>query len=186
MPVTLDSTVAGSAANSYVSVSEMTAFVNNRIQGATEIAWVALAVDDQKRYLIAARQQLDKAHRWLGGRVTDLTSTVPAQALEFPRVSLITRSGIDNLSGTYSIDLRVKRAQMFQTMHLVDLGVVQNVPNPQGGSVRAKLQADGVSSIGIGNTNESYNSIVGYSRFAVLCAEAEAEIQKLVRKSSPL
>jgi len=178
MPVTLDSTIAGAAANSYVDVTEMAAFVNDRIQGAAELAWVALAADDQKRYLIAAARQLDSAHRWLGGRVTDLASTTPAQALEFPRFSLVTRSGIENLSGTYVLDARVKRAQMFQALHLNWI-TIGGAPPPPGGSVRAQLQAEGVRAISIGNTSENYEGVA-----TPLCLAAENELRPLIRKSN--
>lgn len=182
MPVTLISTPADPSANSYVTTTEMTAFVNERVQGAAEVAWAALAADDQKRHLITATRMLDRAHQYLGQRVTDLDGSASPQALEFPRFGLDTRGGKANLetfrggATAYAIDARVKRAVMLQALYLVELAA-SGTPTPGSGSVRAQLQAEGVTSIQIGNTQESYN---GKGR--VLCIDAENELLPLIRR----
>jgi len=179
--VDLKYNVAGSESNSYVSRDEMTAWVDEQIPNAVINAWKALGPDDQKRFLIQACRAVDRAHEYLGQKVTDLTDET-AQALKFPRMSLMISSGDYNLNqyrngGSYIIDERVKRAQMLQALHLCKLHEIDGVDDPLGGSVREQLQAEGVTSIQIGNTSEDYNG-----KAKALCAAAEDELRPLIRR----
>jgi len=181
MSVSLDSTIAGADANSYVTLAEMTAFIENRIVCAAVTAWNTLTDDNKERYLIKACEQIDSAHRWLGSRVTDKTGD-DSQALEFPRFSLDTRGGKANIQayragGPYAIDERVKQAQMIQALYLCQKIEVDGDADPVGGSTRAKLQAEGVKSISVGNMAETYTG-----KTNALCDEAERLLRPLVRR----
>lgn len=159
MSVTIDTTVAGSSANSYITLAEMEIFVSEQIPGDAVTAWAALTDAQKNAYIVEACRQIDRAFRWAGGRVTDYTGE-DAQALCFPRVSLRTRSGKINVNNyrsgdDYEIDPRIIEAQKIQTLHLVDIIAVSG-GSALSGSTRAKLQAEGVKAITIGNTSETY------------------------------
>lgn len=175
--------VAGTDSNSYVSRDEMDDFLDECPTSAAKTAWQALSADDRKRFLILACRMIDRAHEYIGQKVSDLTGDA-AQALKFPRMSFEYAGGKANIeayrgSATYAIDGRVKRAQMIQALWLCQRMIVEAAPGPLGGSIREQLQAEGVTSISIGNTSESYD---GKGRN--LCAEAEDELRPLVRRSS--
>ena len=81
MAITLDATVGGANANTYLTLSDANAIVDGLVQDADVIAW-ASATDDQKnRALYTAAQRLDR-ERYLGARVTD------TQAMQWPRTGV--------------------------------------------------------------------------------------------------
>jgi len=179
----LIATAADPDANTYVTLAEAEALIEDRIQGDAETAWAALAAADKRRYLIQACRMIDAAHRYIGRRVTELTDE-EAQALEFPRFSFNYRGGKANIeayrsAGDYEIDKRVKKAQVAQAIHLVWQVEVSGVGGPvPGGGTRAMLQAEGVAEIGIGNTREKYSG-----KANALCPEAENWLRPLIRRS---
>jgi len=81
MAITLDATVGGANANTYLTLSDADDIVDGLVEDSDVIAW-ASATDDQKnRALYTAAQRLDR-ERYLGARVTD------TQALQWPRTGV--------------------------------------------------------------------------------------------------
>ena len=183
MAVALNHTAADPEANSYVSINEMDQFVEERPGGADKTAWKALSLNNQERWLIQAALLIDRAHYYIGRKITDLTGAA-AQSLEFPRASLDYAGGRNNLelyregSDAWQVDPRVKRATMAQALFMVYQSAAAGAPLPMGGTVRAQLQAEGVTDISIGNTSESYNG-----KAAGLCPEAEGYLRPLIRRA---
>lgn len=75
MPVTVDSTVGGASANSFASVAEFAAYMNNRLNSS---AYSSASVDDQAKSLIEATRDLNVL-AYSSRKATD------AQALQWPR-----------------------------------------------------------------------------------------------------
>lgn len=75
MPVTLDPTVGGAAANTFVALAEALTYHGNRLNAG---AWSVASTDDQSRALIEATRELSTMV-WQGARATD------TQALSWPR-----------------------------------------------------------------------------------------------------
>jgi Putative DnaT-like ssDNA binding protein len=75
VPVTLDATVGGAAANTFATDAEADAYIGNRLNSG---AWSAASGDDQARALIEATRELSTMI-WQGSRATD------TQALSWPR-----------------------------------------------------------------------------------------------------
>ena len=185
MSIVIDATVAGANANSYVTLAEMENFMAETIPGAVKTAWNALGDEPKKAYLIQAAKQIDRwprtlapPRRWKGWRVTNATGA-DDQALEHPRVSRETWSGSYNIDRTADpiVDRHVKDAQLEQCRYLVRVGEVDGAPDPGGPSVREKLQAEGVTSINIGNTAETYNG-----QYSSLCQAAESLLKPLITR----
>jgi hypothetical protein len=75
VPVTLDPTVGGASANTFVALAEAVTYHGNRLNAG---AWAAASTDDQSRALIEATRELSTMI-WQGSRATD------TQALSWPR-----------------------------------------------------------------------------------------------------
>lgn len=75
MPLALDATVGGAAANSYATVEDADEALDYRVGAA---AWSGLAADDKIRALVTATRDLDTLE-FIGVRATS------TQALEWPR-----------------------------------------------------------------------------------------------------
>ena len=84
MTVTLDATLAGANANSYISVADATTYFGNRLDSAD---WVAASADNKAASLITATTWLDTVE-FYGER----SSTT--QALKWPRTD-VTCDGIE-------------------------------------------------------------------------------------------
>ena len=81
MAITLDATVGGANANTYLTLSDANAIVDGLVEDNDVVAW-STATDDQKnRALYTAAQRLDR-ERYLGARATD------TQALQWPRTGV--------------------------------------------------------------------------------------------------
>lgn len=78
----LDATVGGATANSYVTLSEATAYFNNR---AFATAWEN--EEEKEDVLITATSVIDWYITWKGVRVTD------TQALDWPRAEVYNKIG---------------------------------------------------------------------------------------------
>jgi hypothetical protein len=76
MPVTIDATVGGPNANSYVTVADADAYLNARLNAG---AWTDATADNRARALIEAQRSLTPLP-WAGSRATD------EQALAWPRL----------------------------------------------------------------------------------------------------
>jgi hypothetical protein len=75
MPSAIDATVGGTAANSYITVAEGTAFADDVIG---TVAWTAASADNRIRALLAATARLDELE-WIGAQAA------ATQALAWPR-----------------------------------------------------------------------------------------------------
>jgi hypothetical protein len=75
MPVTIDATVGGANANSYVTLAEADAYLEGRLNVT---AWTSATTDTKNRALVEAQRTLSPLP-WAGSRTTD------AQALAWPR-----------------------------------------------------------------------------------------------------
>lgn len=83
MAATIDETVGGENANSYVTLAEADAFFEEQ---ALSTAWDAAADDDKNRALISATRRLDQED-FRGVPVNSLTGKASSdtQALQWPR-----------------------------------------------------------------------------------------------------
>jgi len=81
MAITIDATVGGASANSYLTLNDANDLIDGLIQNDDVTAW-ASATDDQKnRALYTAAQRIDR-ERFLGARATD------TQSLQWPRTGV--------------------------------------------------------------------------------------------------
>lgn len=85
---TVVATVGGSASNSYATVAEASAYLNERLNASAWDAAVSAAAGDTERALIAATRLIDR-ESFEGTPVNPLngTSTGTTQALKWPRYS---------------------------------------------------------------------------------------------------
>ena len=81
MAVTIDATVSGASANSYVTEAEADDLVDAMIKNADVMHWGNGNDDTRRRALAYATQRLDR-ERFLGARATD------TQALQWPRTGV--------------------------------------------------------------------------------------------------
>ena len=84
---TVDSTVKGASANSYVTVAEATTYLDNHKRSAELALWTAASDDDKARAVIAATTHVDSYYEFVGYRTTT------TQALKWPRAGVMTRDG---------------------------------------------------------------------------------------------
>lgn len=78
MPISIDATVGGTSANSYVTLVAAQAIIDGLIENDDVVAWGTATTDQKNRALYSATQRLDR-ERFLGARATD------TQALQWPR-----------------------------------------------------------------------------------------------------
>lgn len=104
--MTLDATVAGSAANSYLTVEAADLLAGERL-GLVPAVWSALSTEDKEKALISATADID-AYVRVGARHT------AGQMLSFPRVT-----DVDTLDAPF-IPLSVQRATFEQAAYLAD------------------------------------------------------------------
>ena len=81
MAITIDATVGGANANSYLTLADAQAIVDGFVQDADVTAWATATTDQKNRALFTATQRLDR-ERYLGARATD------TQALQWPRTGV--------------------------------------------------------------------------------------------------
>ena len=123
MALTIDATVGGSAANSFVTVAEMTAYCEGRLNASV---WVASAT--QEPALVEAARELS-ALEWQGITVTD------TQALTWPRQYVL---NVDSALGLYYatsvIPKRVKDAACELALQFLKAGTtdVASAPTTDG------------------------------------------------------
>jgi len=81
MAISIDATVGGASANSYLTLNDANDLIDGLVQNDDVTAW-ASATDDQKnRALYTAAQRIDR-ERFLGARATD------TQSLQWPRTGV--------------------------------------------------------------------------------------------------
>ena len=81
MAITIDATVGGASANSYITLSDANTIVEGLILDDDVTAWDNSSTDNKNRALYTAAIRVDR-ERFLGARVTD------TQALQWPRTGV--------------------------------------------------------------------------------------------------
>jgi hypothetical protein len=81
MAITIDATVGGANANSYLTLNDAQAIIDGFVQDADVTAWASATTDQKNRALFTATQRLDR-ERFLGARATD------TQNLQWPRTGV--------------------------------------------------------------------------------------------------
>jgi len=81
MAISLDATVGGANANSYLTLADAQAIVDGMVQDADVTAWGTATTDAKNRALYTAAQRLDR-ERFLGARATD------TQSMQWPRTGV--------------------------------------------------------------------------------------------------
>ena len=148
MAITLDATVGGANANTYITLSDANTFIEGLVLNDDTVAWDNSSTDNKNRALFTAAQRIDR-EKFLGARVAD------TQALEWPRSGVRKPDTYTNLYGLsfpnrlvadYYLDTeipdRVKHAQVFLAVYL---------NNKRGGLDLSGLED--FASVAIGNIN---------------------------------
>ena len=78
MAITIDATVGGASANSYLTLSDANALVEGMVKSTDVAKWDSGTDDNRNRSLVTATQRIDR-ERFLGARADD------EQALQWPR-----------------------------------------------------------------------------------------------------
>lgn len=81
MAITIDATIGGANANSYLTLSDAQAIIDGLVENDDVTAWASATTDQKNRALYSATQRLDR-ERYLGARATD------TQALQWPRTGV--------------------------------------------------------------------------------------------------
>lgn len=81
MAITIDATVGGASANSYLTLAAAQALIDGMVENDDVTAWASATTDQKNRALYSATQRLDR-ERFLGARATD------TQALQWPRTGV--------------------------------------------------------------------------------------------------
>jgi hypothetical protein len=81
MAISIDATVGGANANSYLTLADAQAIIDGFVEDADVTAWASATTDQKNRALFTATQRLDR-ERFLGARATD------TQALQWPRTGV--------------------------------------------------------------------------------------------------
>jgi hypothetical protein len=81
MAISLDATVGGVNANSYLTLAAAELIIEGFVQDDDVTAWATATTDQKNRALFTATQRLDR-ERFLGARATD------TQALQWPRTGV--------------------------------------------------------------------------------------------------
>lgn len=81
MAITIDATVGGANANSYLTLADAQAIIDGFVQNPDVQHWNSGNTDSRNRALFTATQRLDR-ERFLGARATD------TQALQWPRTGV--------------------------------------------------------------------------------------------------
>ncbi len=77
MAITLDATVGGANANTYITLADANSFIEGLVLSDDAAAWDGSSNDNKNRALFTAAQRIDR-EKFLGARVDD------TQALEWP------------------------------------------------------------------------------------------------------
>ena len=124
MAITLDATVGGANANTYITLDDANAIIEGFVLSDDNAAWDNSTTDNKNRALFTAAQRIDR-EKFLGARVSD------TQALEWPRSGVRKPDTYTNLYGLsfpnrlvadYYTDTeipeRVKKAQVVLAVYL--------------------------------------------------------------------
>ena len=124
MAISLDATVGGVNANSYLTLAAAELIIEGLVQDEDVTAWATATTDQKNRALFTATQRLDR-ERFLGARATD------TQALQWPRTGV---RKPDTYINTYAVGFpfrittdyytdteipdQIKKAQVFLAVYL--------------------------------------------------------------------
>lgn len=115
MPVTIDNAVGGSASNAFVTLAELTSYMEGRLNST---AFDSATTDTKNRAIVEATRELSNL-TWKGSRVTD------TQALSWPR-QWVQNPDIPYLAANYyatdAIPQRVKDATMELAFQFLSAG----------------------------------------------------------------
>ena len=92
MAISLDATIGGANANTYISLSDANSFIEGLVLNDDTTAWDNSSTDNKNRALFTAAQRIDR-EKFLGARVAD------TQALEWPRSGVRKPDTYTNLYG---------------------------------------------------------------------------------------
>lgn len=81
MAISIDATVGGANANSYLTLNDAQAIIDGFVEDDDVVAWGTATTDQKNRALYTAAQRLDR-ERFLGARATD------TQAMQWPRTGV--------------------------------------------------------------------------------------------------
>lgn len=109
MAATIDDTAKGTNANSFVSLTEFNAFLDEQLNNG---AAATATDDDKKRALIMAARQIEQFVDWDLDRIGHSRTTI-TQSRMFPRIGTYNLEGDDWLSQDVNPEF-AKRAQMQQ------------------------------------------------------------------------
>jgi len=98
MAITIDATVGGASANSYLTLADAQALIDGMVENDDVTAWASATTDQKNRALYTATQRIDR-ERFLGARATD------TQALQWPRTGV---RKPDTYINTYAIGFPFK------------------------------------------------------------------------------
>ena len=70
MAITIDATVGGANANSYITLADANSFIEGLILSDDAAAWDGSSNDNKNRALFTAAQRIDR-EKFLGARVND-------------------------------------------------------------------------------------------------------------------
>lgn len=127
MPVTIDATVGGANANSYVTLAQAETYLEARLNIS---AWTAATTDTKNRALVEAQRTLSPLP-WAGSRSTDTQALAwPRQYVANPDAPLpLTTVARENLLPTYVVYYesnivpeRVKQAQVELALEFLKSG----------------------------------------------------------------
>lgn len=178
-PTSIDATVGGTSANSYVTRADANLYLADQFGTA---AWDALADTDKDKALKQATRQIDR-YRFHGWRA------LAGQALNFPRFRPGDQPGLgisvpDSDEPIHStilyIPIKVQRACCEQA-----LWIAQNASRG-GQSARQQLQQEGVDSFRMGDLQETFTH--GGKRFGgqSLCPAAEDLLKRWINRTGIL
>jgi len=81
MAISIDATVGGASANSYLTLAAADSLIEGLVQNDDVVAWASATEDQKNRALYSATQRIDR-ERFLGARATD------TQSLQWPRTGV--------------------------------------------------------------------------------------------------
>jgi len=160
MAISIDASVGGAAANSYLTLAAAELIVEGFVQDDDVTAWASATNDQKNRALYTATQRLDR-ERFLGARATD------TQALQWPRTGV---RKPDTYINTYAVGFpfrittdyytdteipdQIKKAQVVLAVYLnnnkdgMGLSGIEDYKSVQIGTLR--VESAGASSMATG------------------------------------
>lgn len=160
MAISIDATVGGASANSYLTLAAAELIVEGFVQDDDVTAWASATNDQKNRALYTAAQRLDR-ERFLGARATD------TQALQWPRTGV---RKPDTYINTYAVGFpfrittdyytdteipdQIKKAQVVLAVYLnnnkdgMGLSGIEDYKSVQIGTLR--VESAGASSMATG------------------------------------